>query len=66
MLKKLIFSRKFLLSLIIISCGSVFLGLRWLTGGEWVTAASIVIGAYTASNVVQKYVQKNPNEDGED
>jgi len=66
MLKRLICSRKFILSLILIACSGVFLGLRWLTGSEWVTAASIIIGAYSAANAFQKYVEKEKDTGGED
>lgn len=52
-------SRKFVLALVLSVFASVALGLGWLSGGEWVAAASIIMGAYGASNILQPRFERS-------
>jgi hypothetical protein len=60
-------SRKFVLAMMIVVFGAVALGIGWLTGGEFVALASIVMGAYGAANVLQpRFERYDPSDSLED
>lgn len=61
-LTKFLMSRKFVLALLMAAFASVALGLGWLTGGEWVAAASIILSLYGASNILQPKFEKDPTD----
>ena len=46
-------SRKFLLAMIAMLWSCMGLALGWLDGGTWVAALSLVLGLYSAANVVE-------------
>jgi len=47
-------SRKFALTLTVLSLASIFLGLGLLAGSEWVTICIFSLGLYSAANVMEK------------
>lgn len=47
-------SRKFLLTILILSLASLFLYLGKLSGGEWITLSTLIMGMYKAANVTEK------------
>ncbi len=51
-------SRKYSLAFIATSISAIGLFTGHLTGSEWVTAQSIILGLYGASNVAQKATGK--------
>ena len=62
-MRRFFMSRKFALALLLCSFGGTALGLSWLTGGEFVALATIVMGAYGASNILQPKFEKDPTEE---
>lgn len=51
-------SRKFLFSVVLCALSYVALMLGRLDGSAWVTVTSLILGVYTAGNVVQKSTSK--------
>ena len=46
-------SRKFGLTILILTLASLFLYIDKLTGGEWITICTLVLGMYKAANIVE-------------
>ncbi len=66
MWRKFLMSRKFVLAVLTLAFASVALPLDWLTGGEWVTAATLVMGAYGAANILQPKLDPASSAVGDD
>ena len=47
-------SRKFYLTVSVLALASIFLAVSKLTGGEWITITTLVLGMYKTANVLEK------------
>lgn len=50
--------RKFGFAVFFSIIGTIFLAVGKLTGGEWVTLVTIILGLYSAANVSEKVFNK--------
>ena len=62
-MKRFLMSRKFAISAFFAVSGFVGLCFGLLTGGEFVTLASLVTALYGVSNVAQKHVEKDKTDE---
>ena len=46
-------SRKFQLTLLVLILSSIFLTVSKLTGGEWITITTLVLGMYKGANIME-------------
>jgi hypothetical protein len=63
MMKRFLMSRKFAISSFFAVTGFIGLCCGLLTGGEFITLASLVTALYGASNVFQKHVEKDKTDE---
>lgn len=54
--------RRFILTLMALLIASAFAPYKILTGGEWITAITIILGFYNAANTAQKFREAGSHE----